>query len=378
MEVMEKLSAHLGRRPVELRKLKEEGRKIIGYVPNGYMPEELLYACGAVPVGLIRGGEPEPVAVSGAYIPRFLDTFCRSQIGYKMLAEEFLYQIVDLIVVPVTDNNVRAIAESWDFFTDTKSFRYGVPHVKDKLGFEYFLGSLNELKEEMERFTGNKVDEDKLREYITLFDRMRELLKEITLLRKSERPPISGGDFARLNHASMYADPSTFVDMLESLSQELKEKEVPVKKPRILLTGSTLAMGDYKIPDMVQDLGAAVVVEEFSEGIRPYWEKVGVEGDLLKAWAETCFMKRIAPAFFRPSSERVDFLLKLAEDFNVDGIIWYQLMYRDSYDVESFYFDKALKEKLGIPMLKVQSDYDKAELGPLRTRVETFIETLRR
>jgi len=61
----------------------------------------------------------------------------------------------------------------------------------------------------------------------------------------------------------------------------------------------------------------------------------------------------------------------------VDGLIWYQLMYRDSYDVESFYFEKILKEKLGIPMLKVQSDYDKAELGPLRTRIETFIETLK-
>jgi len=378
MEAMEKLSAHLGKRPAELRKLKEAGTKIIGYISNGYMPEELVYACKAVPapVGLIRGGEHEPIAISGSYLPRFLDTFCRSQIGYKMLGEELMYQIVDLVVVPVTDNDVRSIAESWDFFTNTEVFRYGVPHVKDELGFQYYLGSLNELKEKLEKFLSTEIDEDKLRESITLFNKMRELMKEISLLRKSEQPPISGGDFARLNHASLHADPAVFVDILESLSRELKGKEVPVKKPRILLTGSTMAMGDYKIPDMVEDLGASVVIEDFCEGIRPYWESVTINGQLLKAWAETSFMKRVAPAFFRPSGERIDFMLKLAEDFNVDGIIWYQLMYRASYDIESFYFENILKDK-GIPLLKVQSDYDKAELGPLRTRVETFIETIK-
>ena len=377
MGAMEKLAAHLGKRPLELRKLKSEGVKIIGYIPNGYMPEELVYASGAIPVGLIRGGEHEPVAVSGSYLPRFLDTFCRSQIGYRMLGEDFLYQTVDLVVVPVTDNNIRAIADSWSFYTDVKVFQYGVPHIKDGLGFQYYLVSLNELKERLADFTGTKIDDDKTKEFMDLFNRMNGLLKEISLLRKSERPPISGRDFASLNHASFYADPATFVDILQSLLQELKEKETPVRKPRILLTGSTLAMGDYKILDMVEELGAAIVIEEFSEGIRPYWEKVEADGDPLKALAEAYFMRRTTPAFFRPSRERIDFVLKLAEDFKVDGLIWYQLMYRDSYDVESFYFEKILKEKLGIPMLKVQSDYDKAELGPLRTRIETFIETLK-
>jgi len=378
MEAMEKLSAHLGKRPAELNKMKEAGAKIIGYLPNGYMPEELIYACKAVPtpVGIIRGGEHEPIAISGSYLPRFLDTFCRSQIGYKMLAEEFMYQVIDLLVVPITDNDVRSIAESWDFFGNTEVFRYGVPHVKDELGFQYYLGSLNELKEKLEEFLSTEIDQDKLRESIILFNKMRELMKEISLLRKSERPPISGGDFARLNHASLHADPAVFVEVMESLSQELKKKEVSAKIPRILLTGSTLAMGDYKIPDMVEDLGAAIVIEDFCEGIRSYWESVNVNGDLFKELAETLFMKRVAPAFFRPSGERIDFMLKLAEDFNVDGVIWYQLMYRASYDIESFYFEKILKDK-GIPLLKVQSDYDKAELGPLRTRVETFIETIK-
>lgn len=381
MEAMDKLSEHLKTRLVELRKKREKGVKIVGYTPGGFMPEELLYACGAmpVPVGLTRGGEHEPVIVSGAHLPRFLDTFCRAQIGYRELKEEPLYQMIDLLVVPITDNNIRAIADSWDFYTDVEVFRYGVPHAKTDHGFKYYRDGINLLKEKLEELTGTGITEEKLREAINMSNRERELLKEISSMRKSERPPISGGDFAKLNHASFIADKHIMIDVLESLCEELKRKETPPSKgPRILLTGSTMAAGDYKVIDLVEEIGASIVVEEFCEGIRHYWEKVEPNGDLIEALADRYFGRRVPCAFFRPARERFDFLLKLAKEFNVDGVLWYQLMYRDSYDIESFYFPEVLKRELGISMLKIESDYDVGEMGPFRTRIETFSETIRR
>jgi benzoyl-CoA reductase/2-hydroxyglutaryl-CoA dehydratase subunit BcrC/BadD/HgdB len=98
----------------------------------------------------------------------------------------------------------------------------------------------------------------------------------------------------------------------------------------------------------------------------------------MEALAQRYFMERVPPAFFRPSRERIDFIVKLAAEFRVDGILWYQLMYRDGYDIQSFYFEKIVKEKVGIPVLKIQSDYDTSEIGPLRTRIEAFIEMIGR
>ena len=121
-----------------------------------------------------------------------------------------------------------------------------------------------------------------------------------------------------------------------------------------------------------------MVVEEFAEGIRPYWESVKLNDDLLSSLADCYFTRRVPPAWFRPGRERLDSLVKLAKDFNVDGVVWYQLMYRESYKVESYYFPDILKREAGLPMLVVESDYDAAEAGPLRTRIETFIETIRR
>jgi benzoyl-CoA reductase/2-hydroxyglutaryl-CoA dehydratase subunit BcrC/BadD/HgdB len=375
MEAMKQLSDHLATRLTELTRLRKNGTKLIGYAPGGYMPEELVYAAGAVPVGLIRGGDPEPVAESAAYVPRFIDTFCRSQIGYRMMGGDPLYEIIDLLVVPVTDHNIKTIADCFNFFTNTNVFRFGVPHQKDEHAFEYYLTGLRALKDKLEEFTGNKIDEGRLREAIDLCNRMRELLKEISLLRKSERPPINGYEFVKLNHASFIADKRIFVDALESIYRELKGKPASNPKgPRILLTGSTLAMGDYKVLEMAENAGATIVIEEFAEGVRHYWENVLANGDLIQALADRYFRRRVPPAWFRPSRERLDYLIEIARDFKVDGIIWYQLMYRSSYDIQAFYFEKLLKKELDIPMLKLESDYDVSERGPLRTRIETFVE----
>jgi len=377
MDAMEKLSEHLSQRVSELWKLKRDGAKIVGYTPGGYMPEELVYASGAIPICLIRGGDPEPLTESLAYMPRFQDTFCRSQIGYRMLGEEPLYQMPDLLVTPITDMNSRAIADCWNFYTDVEVLRYGIPHNKTGVSLDYYLGGLELLKQQIENLTGNQITEDKLKAEIESCNRIRELLRSISLMRKDGPTPISSRDFVRLHHASFYADKQVFIGILESLYEELKNKEPRSEQgPRILFTGSTLANGDNKIFDLMDGTGGEIVFEEFAEGIRPYMHNVDLNGEPIKALADTYFMKRVQPAWCRPWDETIDNLINLTKEFKVDGVLWYQLMYRDGYDMMSFHFEKVLNEKTGVPMLKLESDYDTSEKGPFKTRLETFVQIM--
>lgn len=198
-------------------------------------------------------------------------------------------------------------------------------------------------------------------------------------MRRSQPTPISSRDFVTLNHGSFLADKGVMVEVLESVVKELRGQATPPQEgPRVLLTGSTLALGDNKIHDLTEEAGGAIVIEEFAEGIRPYWEGVELDGDLMETLADCYFMQRVPPAWFRPGRERLDFLVKLAKDFNVAGVIWYQLMYRESYKTESYYFPGMLQREVGIPMLTLESDYDATEVGQMRTRIETFIESIRR
>jgi benzoyl-CoA reductase/2-hydroxyglutaryl-CoA dehydratase subunit BcrC/BadD/HgdB len=181
-----------------------------------------------------------------------------------------------------------------------------------------------------------------------------------------------------INHASMIADKEGLIQNLEALVEELKSSDsANGKSPRLLLTGSTLAMGDHKILELVEDAGGAVVIEEFAEGIKPYWQEVQPNGDPMQALAEAYFMDRIVPAWFRPGSERLTHLVGLAKDYSVDGVIWYQLLYRESYKMQSYYFPEILKKETGLTMLTLESDYDPAETAQMSTRIETYMESIR-
>jgi benzoyl-CoA reductase/2-hydroxyglutaryl-CoA dehydratase subunit BcrC/BadD/HgdB len=375
MDSIDALMAHVKRnRPLELRELKKSGKKIVGFPPGNWVPEELIYAAGAVPICLLRGGDPEAVATSSAYIPRFVDTFCRSQIGYRVLGEDPYYQLLDLLICPLTDRNQCAIADCFNFYTDLDVFVFGVPHYKEQVAVDYYADGLRMVVDKLEQLTGNKITDDKLKEAIELYNRIRATLRDISLTRKSPASPISGKDFVRLNHSSYLLDPLFYVAKLDDVTKELSQKPAAAKTPRILVTASTLALGDHKVLDLIEKTGAAIVIEEIPEGVRNYWHDVELNGDPVVQLAETYLRKKTPPAYFRPSFERIDFISRLVEEFKVDGILWYQLMYRNTYDIQSFYFAKIVKDKLELPFLKLQSDYDVSETGAFRTRIETFVE----
>ncbi|MBL7178048.1 MAG: 2-hydroxyacyl-CoA dehydratase [Desulfobacteraceae bacterium] len=379
MKAREKLFSHLKTRLADLEKEKAMGRKIVGYTPGGYLPEELVLACEAIPIGLIRGGDHSAVDFSLAYICRWVDPFCRAQIAYGISGEDPYYNILDLLAIPITDNHIRAISDVLDYNTGIHIFPFGVPHTKEDSSFRYYLHGIMRLKTKLEELTGRQITKSKLRAAIEICNMDRELLRKISLMRKSKQIPISSRDFVALNHGSFVSDKTVMLGVLESVYEELKEQGTPAHGGlRILLTGSTLAMGDSKIFDLIEKAGGAIVVEEFAEGIKPYWESVQTDGDLMRNLAECYFWRRVPPAWFRPGKERLDFLVQLAKDFNVAGVIWYHLMYRESYKTESHYFPGLLKKETGLPMLTLESDYDAAEVGQMRTRIETFFEILGR
>jgi len=379
MESLKKLETHLAQRIEELQDRKKAGKKIVGFIP-GFTPEELIDASGAIPLALIRGGESIPIAASLSYTPRFLDTYARAQIGYWASGEDPTYQMMDLLVVAAIDDNMKAIPDILQYYTNLDVLNIGLPHQKTDLAINYFYKQLDLMKKRLEELVGKSISDNDLKKSIDLYNRIRSALSKVNATRKSKNPPISGKEFARLNHASYYGDAATIVDILESLAKELGDKEgKEVKGPRIMIIGSTLAMGDYKIYDLIENTGAVVVFEECCEGIRQYWEDVNPNGDLLSSLVDKYLTRRNpSPPAFKPPEGRFEFLLNKIRELNVAGIVWYELLYREAYDIDAFIFSRVLDKELGIPMLLLQSEYDDSENIIFRTRVEAFVESLER
>lgn len=69
---------------------------------------------------------------------------------------------------------------------------------------------------------------------------------------------------------------------------------------------------------------------------------------------------------------------RLIKEFSVDGVIWYQLSFEEVYNMESSILAKSMEE-MRIPFLKLESSYEysREAMGPLITRIESFIDSIR-
>ncbi len=374
------MSTHTANRPEELLKAKEQGAKIVGYFPGEYVPEELVYAAGAIPIALIHGGDLKAVDAALTSTTRFNCAFSKALYGEKVLKRQPHYDLVDLVAVPTACPHLRVSADLWEFHTGANVFRIGVPlEYESERELGYYIEMLRSFKEKLEQLTGNRITEEKLSEAITLYNRMRELLKEISLMRKAPSPPLTGLDFIKLNHASLYLDPVAMVELLSSLSQDLKGRQAKSsgeESPRLILTGPNMAYGDYKIPGLIEECGGSVVAEEFYEGLRHYWENVTLDGDLIQALAVRYLQKNLPSAIMRPSAKkRANFLIQLAKEFEAAGLVWYQLKFCEAFDSESYTTARTAQEQ-GLPMFTVESEYDVYDRGQLKVRLETFVYML--
>jgi benzoyl-CoA reductase/2-hydroxyglutaryl-CoA dehydratase subunit BcrC/BadD/HgdB len=377
------LSQHLLNRPAQLMEMKEKGIKVVGYNAGDFVPEELIYAAGAVPVCQIHGGDTASVEAAHSMISRQVCPFARAQIGYRWLKEEPYYGLVDMLIIALTCQHLKKAADVWNYFTDVPVFRLGLSlDQKNPEGFSYFVESLKRTREKLEGFTGNKITDEKLQQAISLYNRIRGLLNKISLMRQPEHLPISTLDFIKLNHASYLADPKVMVEALDSICHELEQqkKKPSSGKPKLLLIAPNIALGDYKILRVIEEAGGEICCEEICEGVRTYSVNVGTNGrDPLEALAIKYIKNREVPCAFMTDSirPRFDYAVKLAKKFQVDGVIWYQLKMCETYDIESVFFAKHLREH-NLPMLKLESEYDLSDKQQLSTRIEAFLETLER
>jgi benzoyl-CoA reductase/2-hydroxyglutaryl-CoA dehydratase subunit BcrC/BadD/HgdB len=380
LDILEELAQIARTRPEKLKEQKGKGIKTVGYVGR-FVPEELIHASGAVPYLLCRGGEPEPPDAVIPYMLRFMSPYARSQIGYHLLGIDPVVPMLDLIVAQCSDCHESRLADLLEYFR-LPTVRLGVPpDWKKSLSREYYQKRLTWLRKRLELLTGNKISDEKLKKSIEFINQTRDLLSRINLLRKKQPPPIGGHDFIRLNHYSFYCDIEKLPPKLNDLYNQLKKGKSPFSRevPRILLAGHVVSMGDYVVPKLIEDSGAVIVAEFLDEGMRQYDWNVKTDGDLMNNLTETYYLLRTPPSIFQPAwEERVEIIKKLIRDFNIDGVIWYELSFEEIYDLECSILAKAM-DKVNMPFLKLESSYEysREAAGPLTTRVETFIESVK-
>jgi len=367
-------------RPTKLRELKKQGKKVVAYIGQ-FVPEELLRAAGVEPYLLCRGGEPEPPEAVLDDMLRFLNPLARSIAGFYMMGLDPVMPLADLIVASQSECHVQRIAELLELKGLPVS-KVGVPANWDRpYAGEYYFSELQQLKTRLEELSGAPVTDDGLRESIRHTNEIHALLRKIDALRKRDSPPLGGYDFIHLNHNSFFVDPPVAVEKLTEIAEKFGHAEGKFAKgsPRVLLAGHAVAVGDYLVVKTLEEAGAVIVTEMLDEGMRWYRWDVGTDGDPLRSLWRAMYLDRVPPNIFQPAwRTRFDHMKSLIDEYRIDGVVWYQLAYDEIYDMECTVIAKWLSE-MKVPLLKLETSYEysREATGPLNTKIESFVESLR-
>jgi benzoyl-CoA reductase/2-hydroxyglutaryl-CoA dehydratase subunit BcrC/BadD/HgdB len=368
-------------RPTALRALKADGKKIVPYIGQ-FVPEELLYAAGVEPYLICRGGEPEPPEAVLDDMLRFLNPLARSMAGFYVMGLDPVMPLADLVVASQPECHVQRMAEYLEL-QGLPVFKVGVPQNWDRVyAGEYYFNELEQLKAKLEELSGCPLDEDKVREHIGYSNRINALLRRIDALRKDDSPPLGGYDFIHLNHHSFFVEPQSAIDKLSAIAAALDAApgKFSAKAPRILLAGHAVAVGDYLVVKSLEDAGALIATEMMDEGLRWYRWDTAVEGDTLRNLWRAKYLDKVPVNIFQPAWKvRFEHMKQLIDDYRIDGVVWYQLAYDEIYDMECTVITKWLRE-LKVPLLKLETSYEysREATGPLNTKIESFVESLRR
>jgi len=380
-KVMQEIERLAEARTTELKKAKKAGRKVIQYTGN-FIPEEFIRAAGAEPYLMCRGGEPEPTEVILDDMLRFMNPLSRSMAGFYKMGIDPVSPISDLIITHQSECHIGRITELLEIW-GLPIIKVGVPADWDReFAFEYYYDGLKKAVEKIEEVTGNKIEEAKVRECMADTNAVNAGLRKISSLRKKANPPIGTLEFIKLNHWSYMVEPKLMAQKLDELYEELKDAPGKFEEgaPRLLIFGHAVAIGDYTVPLTVEKSGAMIVADFMDEAMRPYdFDFDLTEADPLRAFAKCRYLQKPPANIFQPSwKTRLQYLLKLIEEYKVDGVISYQLVFDEIYNMEYSSLAKHLGDR-EIPLIKIESSYEysREAMGQLTTRIESFIDAVK-
>lgn len=368
-----------GMRIKELHDFRAQGGKVVGTYCL-YVPEEIVRAAGAWSIGICAGAEWAYDQVEQV-LPRNTCALVKSMVGFKLGQVCPYLEEADLLVGETTCDGKKKAYELMGELHNMHVME--LPQMKRDKDLALWRSEIVELMNKIEEMTGKKVTADSLKAAIVEVNDKRRALQRVNAARAADPAPISGKDSLLAIQVAFMDDVPRFTRMMNTLADELEERAgrgegvAPKGAKRVLVTGTPMALPNWKLHDIIEKAGGVVVGEEMCTGSRYFDKLVSEDAETLDEMIDDIAAKYldINCACFTPNSGRIDDVVRMARELGADGVIDYTLSFCGTYQIEAHSVEEAVK-KAGVPVLRIETDYSPEDAGQLSTRVEAFLEML--
>jgi benzoyl-CoA reductase/2-hydroxyglutaryl-CoA dehydratase subunit BcrC/BadD/HgdB len=146
-----------------------------------------------------------------------------------------------------------------------------------------------------------------------------------------------------------------------------------------MLTGSPVVFPNIKVPMLIDEMGGALVADETCMGDRFMYDPLVIADPsfdgVMRAMANRYIRPCTCPTFW-DASARIFRLKQMVKDNKVDGVVYHVLRGCLVYDFEYQIIEREF-DKLKIPIIRLESDYNDEDIEQLRVRIEAFIELIK-
>ena len=355
---------------------RKAGKKVVGTFCL-FVPDEIIFAAGAARV-VLCGGKEDTIPPGEQYLPRNICPLIKSSFG--SLAGGLTgrgeacphFRAVDAVVGEATCDGKKKMFELLRQFVPT--YVIDLPQKPDSpAALRYYLSELEAFQEYMERLTGNTITDERLQEEIRAGNELRKIMQRLFDYRKADQPPITGLEVLQVTQRQLFLSPQQLKEGVARLCEEIERRTAGHSGHRIMISGCPMSAGNVKVPRLIEERGAVIVVEESCTGTRAFDNLVDESKPPMEALAERYL--QIPCSCMTPNDRRIERILSLAKEYDVDGVVHYSLQSCHGYNVEKFKVQQALREA-GLPMLAIETDYSASDIEQLRVRIDAFLEML--
>jgi benzoyl-CoA reductase/2-hydroxyglutaryl-CoA dehydratase subunit BcrC/BadD/HgdB len=333
----------------------------------------------AAPISLCSSSQ-KTIPAAEAVLPAYLCPMIKSSYGFIRTGSCLLYELSEAVIGETTCDGKKKMFEMISHIKPTHIM--DLPHLPDdKDVLERWTKMVQKLKNFLETTFQVEITEDRIEAEIRETNRKNCIMDQFFEYAACHPVPIHWRELYAIIGLDPVTDSEELQSHMERITSNLDERVDNGiffgfrDSPRVLVSGCPIGGDAAKVLQIIEEEGGVIVALEACSGMKGYSIRINEgTGDPLTAVADATL--KIPCSCMTPNRRRLDALDEMIARFRPDVVIDVVLHACHTYNVESYKIVQHVRQRHGLPTLKIETDYSDGDIEQIRTRVEALFDSL--
>ncbi|MGC8660500.1 MAG: 2-hydroxyacyl-CoA dehydratase subunit D [Desulfomonilaceae bacterium] len=347
---------------------RNKGTKIIGHVlPD--VPEELIYAAGAIPVALAGSGIS--INLAQAKIPGYS---CSHAMGILDLKLSGALDFLDGVIIPYVCDTTRNLYHLWrSLFKDIPTEFLRLPKkIGDFDASQYLREEYVRISRWLSGITGLEISEESISQSISICSESRNQLKSAYFKMQKCPETWTANRVITLFESSFRFPRKNHLELMTYLPWSAPE-ERNSNRAKIYVRGKV--WDPPEITKLFDELGFVLMGDEIVTGFRSVMVNPNVNGDVFQSLVDRHMSMIPYTGYFAEPRKTPAHFLERVRSCGAEGVIFLNPKFCEAAAFDTPDFVNALK-KNNIPNLVLETSSRGTSMSQIRLRLEAFKEIL--